>query len=145
MPKKKRTANVVTASRKAGKKRMTNRLANNPIKGMNKGKNSKPLPKLTGTNKKLNTATSKTTQVKVTKNKSSGAGAAGGSNKVTVSKSKNQKAADRTRKSSSVASTGIGPAKMSPIKKTTAKVNQRKASSFDKALKLKKRKKKRGK
>ena len=119
MPKKKRTANVVTASRKAGKKRMTNRLANNPIKGMNKGKNSKPLPKLTGTNKKLNTATSKTTQQKNTKL---------------------TKAADRTRKSSAVASVGTSqPAKMSPVKKTTAKVNQRKASSFDKALKLKKK------
>ena len=125
MPKKKRTANVVTASRKAGKKRMTNRLANNPIKGMNKGKNSKPLPKLTGTNKKLNTATGKTTQQKNTKL---------------------TKVADRTRKSSAVASVGTSqPAKMSPVKATKQKVAERKASSFDKAKKVSKRKKKRGK
>ena len=100
---------------------MTNRLANNPIKGMNKGKNSKPLPKLTRTNKKLNTATSKTTQQKNTKL---------------------TKVADRTRKSSAVASVGtFQPAKMSPVKSTKKAVDVRKASSFDK--KYKKRPKKR--
>ena len=68
-------------------------------------------------------------------------------NTVSASKSPSKlvKAADKTRKSSAIASVGtFQPAKMSPVKKTVAKVNQRKASSFDKALKLKKKKVKRG-
>ena len=56
------------------------------------------------------------------------------------------KVANKTRKSSAVASVGtFQPAKMSPVKSTKKAVDVRKAKSFDKALKLKKRKKKRGK
>ena len=68
------------------------------------------------------------------------------SNTVPQKNTKLTKVADRTRKSSAVASVGTSqPANMSPVKATKQKVAERKESSFDKAKKVSKRKKKRGK
>ena len=80
---------------------------------------TKSSAKVRGAISKPNTASSKTTQQKNTK-----------MNRV----------ANKTRKSSAVASVSTSqPAKMSPVKATKQKVAERKAASFDKALKLKKK------
>ena len=76
---------------------------------------TKSSAKVRGAISKPNTASSKTTQQKNTK-----------MNKV----------ANKTRKSSAVASVSTSqPAKMSPVKATKQKVAERKAASFDKAKK----------
>ena len=99
-----------------------------------KNKNMNPTPK----NPKANVGKKSTAKVTgATRRKS---------NTVPQKNTKMNKVANKTRKSSAVASASTSqPAKMSPVKATKKAVDVRKASSFDKALKLKKRKKKRGK